>query len=327
MTDSAPAMPIASRIELYSNMVLIREVETKLGELFAAGTIPGFIHLSIGQEAVAAGVASVLRKGDTFSTTHRGHGHALANGVDLDRFLLEVLGREGGLCKGRSGSMHVTDMSIGMLGANGIVGAGMPIAVGSALAHQVRRRRSIAVAFFGDGALAEGVAHESLNIARLWRLPVLFVCENNGWSEFSPTDKMLAATPLRLAAAFEIEALSIDGDDVEAVSEAAGQLANATRTGAGPTVLECQTHRHRGHFEGDPQRYRPASEVSSLSMHDPVVFHRARLVARGVEGAELDAVDSEVRSRVTAAVERALEAAAPAGPLPRSAVYAETTSG
>ena len=223
--------------------------------------------------------------------------------------------------------MHVTDTSIGMLGANGIVGAGMPIAVGSAFAHQVRKRKSIAVAFFGDGALAEGVAHESLNIARLWRLPVLFVCENNGWSEFSPTDTMLATTPLRLAAAFEIEALSIDGDDVEAVSEATRQLAGATRSGAGPTVLECHTHRHRGHFEGDPQRYRPATEVSSLSMQDPIISYRARLVTHGVKEAELEAVDSAVRARVTAAVERALEAAAPEGALPRTAVYAETTRG
>lgn len=178
---------------LYRTMSLIRHVETALTRLFANGEVPGFIHLSIGQEAVAAGVAGVLLPQDSLATTHRGHGHVLARGMDVAGFMKEIMGREGGLCKGRGGSMHVADLSLGILGANGIVGAGIPIALGSAMAHRARKTGGVAVAFFGDGAMAEGVLHETLNMAALWKCPLLLVCENNGWSEFSPTSRQFAA--------------------------------------------------------------------------------------------------------------------------------------
>src|SRR5271156_4463003 len=180
-----PRKPFAAELlRLYAEMRLIREVEQRLSVLFGDGEIPGFIHLSIGQEAVAVGIAAALQRHDTLASNHRGHGHALAKGLDVSRFFLEILGRSEGYCGGRGGSMHVADMSVGMLGANGIVGAGLSIALGSALAHRTLGRPAIAVAFFGDGALAEGLLHECLNLAAVWRLPLLFVCENNGWGEF-----------------------------------------------------------------------------------------------------------------------------------------------
>ncbi|MFP3941200.1 MAG: thiamine pyrophosphate-dependent enzyme [Thermoanaerobaculia bacterium] len=215
-------------------MLRIRRVEERLAGLFADGEVPGFIHLSIGQEAIAAGVASALDPADTIASTHRGHGHALAKGVALDAFFMEIMGRDTGVCRGRGGSMHVADMSVGMLGANGIVGAGIPLAVGSALAHQTRHTGGVAAAFFGDGALAEGVLHESLNLAALWKLPMLFVCENNGWSEFSPTARQFVANVRELAAAFGIESERVDGNDAAAVAQAAARQVTALREGAGP---------------------------------------------------------------------------------------------
>ena len=210
----------AELLRLYADMRLIREVEQRLSLLFGDGEIPGFIHLSIGQEAVAVGVAGALRTDDTLASNHRGHGHAIAKGLDLSRFFLEIMGRSEGYCGGRGGSMHVADMSVGMLGANGIVGAGLPIAVGSALAHQLRKTGAIACVFFGDGALAEGVLHESFNMAALWRLPILFVCENNGWSEFSPAARQLATEPSKLAGTFEIPAERVDGNDIVEIGRA-----------------------------------------------------------------------------------------------------------
>jgi pyruvate dehydrogenase E1 component alpha subunit len=311
--------------EHYRAMVTIRTMELQLAEAFAAGEIPGFIHLSVGQEAVAVGIASALRDGDTFATTHRGHGHAIANGVDLVRFAQELFGRAPGLCAGRGGSMHVADLSIGMLGANGIVGAGVPIATGSALAHQVLGREAIAVALFGDGALGEGAVYESLNLAQLWRLPLLVVCENNGWSEFSPADRMYASSPAAFAAAFGVPHERIDGNDVEAVATAAARAVAAVRAGAGPRMLECITHRHRGHFEGDPQRYRAPDELARLAEHDSVVRTRRTLLARGHTETTLATLESAAAAVVADAL-----AAARAAPLPEASavppqVYAEAS--
>ncbi len=251
-------------------MQLIREAETRLSQLFADGEIPGFIHLSVGQEAVAAGVVSALERNDTLASNHRGHGHAIAKGIDLDRFFLEIMGKAEGICQGRGGSMHVADMSVGMLGANGIVAAGLPIAVGSALAHRVNRTKNIAAVFFGDGALAEGVLHESFNLATIWKLPVLFVCENNGWSEFSPTSRQFAADAIRLAGAFGISGKSVEGDNVLEVATAARELVGQIRVDGSPGLLECRTHRVRGHFEGDPQKYRDAKDLGIAQDSDPI---------------------------------------------------------
>src|SRR5215472_5820290 len=221
----------AELVRLYADMRLIREVEQRLVALFSDGEIPGFIHLSIGQEAVAVGVASALRPHDTLASNHRGHGHALAKGLDVSRFFLEIMGRSEGYCGGRGGSMHVADMSVGMLGADGIVGASLPIAVGSALAHDVRKTGGVACVFFGDGALAEGALHESFNLAALWKLPLLFVCENNGWSEFSPAARQLATDPTKLAETFKIAAERVDGNDIVAVRAAAVSAIEAVRAG------------------------------------------------------------------------------------------------
>lgn len=293
----------ADLLALHRMMLRIRRVEERLSQLFADGEVPGFIHLSIGQEAIAAGVGSVLERVDTVASTHRGHGHALAKGVALDAFFMEIMGRDTGICRGRGGSMHVADMSVGMLGANGIVGAGIPLATGSAMAHQVRRTGGLAVAFFGDGALAEGVLHESLNLAALWRLPALFVCENNGWSEFSPTARQFTANVRDLAAAFGIDGEAVDGNDAAAVAEAAGRLAGAVRAGEGPRVLECITRRVRGHYEGDPQKYRTDADADPDA--DPLARSLARLKQARAKQAEIDALAAEVEAEIEAAVEAA----------------------
>ena len=302
--------PSADRLQaLYRTMSLIRHVEQTLSQLFANSEVPGFIHLSIGQEAVAAGVASALLPQDTLATTHRGHGHVLARGMDVTGFIKEIMGRQGGLCKGRGGSMHVADLSLGILGANGIVGAGIPIALGSAMAHQARGTGGIAVAFFGDGAMAEGVLHETLNMAALWKCPLLLVCENNGWSEFSPTDRQFAATLQGLSQAFGISYAQVDGNDALAVADAAQSAAGQLRAGHGPFVLECRTHRVRGHFEGDAQKYRDPDELAAVQDHDPLARARALLASEKVD---TGAIDAEAAALVEAAVQAARADALPA---------------
>ncbi len=312
---------------LYEGMLTIRRAEERLQALFADGEVPGFIHLSIGQEAVPVGISASLGPADTVASNHRGHGHALAKGIDLDGFFAELMGRETGLCRGRGGSMHVADVSIGMLGANGIVGAGLPITLGSALAHRTRGSDAVAVAYFGDGALAEGVLHECLNIAALWRLPMLFACENNGWSEFSPTDRQMKAKLKDLAGAFAIPHHDVDGNDVEAVAAAAQDCIAAMRRGDGPRVLECHTTRVRGHYEGDRQDYRASDEIAGLAEFDPVARCSARLLAAGVKQARLDAVSQAVDGRIAQAVERARAAAEPQFAEALADVYTQAAGG
>ena len=307
--QSNSAATLAERLTpLYRTMSLIRQVETALTRLFANGEVPGFIHLSIGQEAVATGIASALQAQDSLATTHRGHGHVLARGMEVTGFMKEIMGREGGLCKGRGGSMHVADLSLGILGANGIVGAGIPIALGSAMAHKIRKTGGVAVAFFGDGAMAEGVLHETMNMASLWKSPLLMVCENNGWSEFSPTSRQFTASLQKLAEAFGIGYAQVDGNDVIAVADAAAAAAEQLRAGKGPFVLECVTHRVRGHFEGDAQKYRDAGELESVHEHDPLTSARKTLQAAGVDSS---AIDAEIAAQVEAAIDAARADALP----------------
>ena len=294
---------------LYRNMLLIRRIEEALRQLFADGHVPGFVHLSIGQEAVPVGVSSHLRDSDTVSSNHRGHGHTIAKGVDPSAFFAEVLGRSTGLCKGRGGSMHVADLSKGMLGANGIVGAGLPITTGSALALKIRGNGDIAVVYFGDGALAEGVLHECFNIAALWGLPVLFVCENNGWSEFSPTANQVSFKLQALAKAYGIRYASVDGNVVAEVADGAGKLIDRMRKTPVPAVLECATTRVRGHYEGDRQDYREAGEVAGLDARDPLLLARGAMAE--VDAAWFDTVAQEVEAEVAAAVAAAKEAPLP----------------
>lgn len=299
MTDKQKAEQLLAH---YRVMRLIRTVESSLIKLFADGEVPGFIHLSIGQEASAAGVMAALDERDTFATTHRGHGHVIARGIDLDMFFMELMGKDGGICRGRGGSMHVADMDKGILGANGIVGAGIPIALGSAMAHSVRKTGGVAVAIFGDGAMAEGVLHESLNMAALWKLPMIFVCENNGWSEFSPTKQQFAAELGDLGRAFGIPHLLVDGNDVEAVAEGARRMVAEARSD-GPRILECKTHRVRGHFEGDPQKYRPEADAGLSTELDPLTRAEERLAQYGAAAAIEDII-ADCEARVAAAADR-----------------------
>ena len=310
--------------DLYRQMLVIRRAEERLQKLFANGEIPGFLHLSIGQEAVAAGVSSALRSTDTVASTHRGHGHALAKGVALPGFFAEIMGRASGVCGGRGGSMHVADLSIGMLGANGIVAAGIPIATGSALALKIKDVGDVAVVYFGDGALAEGVVHECLNVSALWSLPVLFVCENNGWSEFSPTERQLATDLGRLATAFGIEHADIDGNDVLTVSGQAKSLVESMRDRPGPRVLECRTTRLRGHFEGDRQDYRDPAEVSAQAERDPLVRARDTLARAGYHQSWFEEQLATVDKQIDAAVEAARAAPEPSADQLLSDVYTPT---
>ena len=317
--------PTETLLVLHRTMQLIRATEVSLSRLFADGEIPGFIHLSVGQEAVAAGVVGALAAQDTFATTHRGHGHVLARGVTLDRFFKEIMGRADGICGGRGGSMHVADLSLGVLGANGIVGAGLPLATGSALAHKVRGTGGVAVAFFGDGAMAEGALHECLNMAALWRLPLVLVCENNGWSEFSPTSRQFAGRLDALGAAFGVPHRAVDGNDALAVATATAEVVAAARDG-GPRILECITTRVHGHFEGDPQRYRSEEEIGKLADSDPLRRSAERLLAAGVATETLTAIADEAEAAVRAAIEAARADALPDFAAALADVYTPTTA-
>lgn len=297
-----------SLLDLYERMFLVRECEMRLAERFNDGKIPGFIHLSIGQEAVAVGVASALRSEDTIASTHRGHGHGIAKGMTPLDLFHEISGNLEGPCRGRGGSLHVADFSVGMLGANGIVGGGIPIAVGSALAHATLGSSKVSAVFFGDGALAEGVLYESINLAALKRLPALFVCENNGWSEFSQTSSQYVGTFEKLAATFGVRFRQVDGNDVQAVHAAALELVADLRAGRGPAALECLTLRVKGHYEGDPQVYRQGVDDHRPST-DPIVLARQRLGADAAP--RLADVEARVRAQVDAAAKAAAAGARP----------------
>jgi len=309
-------------LQYYRQMLLIRLAEEQLSTLFADGAVPGFIHLSIGQEAVAVGVTSSLDADDTVASNHRGHGHALAKGLSLHSFYSELFGMQEGLCGGRGGSMHVADLSKGMLGANGIVGAGLSIAVGSALAHKVLGRDSIAVVFFGDGALAEGLVHESFNMAKLKGLPVLFVCENNGWSEFSSTDEQIGFTLESLAAGYEVPYSRAVGNDVLDVAAKAGGAVDQVRQNSTPAVLECKTLRVRGHFEGDPQKYRDRND-EEIDANDPLRIAHAGLLERGCSDQELADIRRETQDQIDQAVATARKGTVPEFGSALAGVYAD----
>lgn len=298
--DRESGAAVSALLSMYEAMLLIRMVEESLDEAFSRGIVPGFIHLSIGQEATAVGVNHALEPGDTIASTHRGHGHALAKGIQPLRLIQEILGKDEGICRGRGGSLHVADISVGMLGANGIVGGGIPIALGSALAHMKLGTRNVAAVFFGDGALSEGVCYEAMNLASLWRLPLLFVCENNGWSEFSAFRDQYAGDLRKLAGAFSLPFMSVDGNDVEAVFGAASAVVARMRDGGGPSVLECRTMRIGGHYQGDTQRYRDRSLETGTS--DPLERAAKRLAALGAAPGAMAAVEARIRQQVAEAM-------------------------
>jgi TPP-dependent pyruvate/acetoin dehydrogenase alpha subunit len=295
-------------------MALIRAFETQVAALYRDGEIPGFVHTSLGQEAVAAGVCGALGRDDYLTTTHRGHGHVLAKGADVDGMMAELFGRATGLSRGKGGSMHVADPSVGILGANAIVGAGIPLATGAALSSKLLRQGRVSVAFFGEGAVNQGAFHEAVNLAAIWDLPVLFLCENNRYAEFTDSSTMArVADVTERAAAYGIRALAVDGNDAQAVHAAAVEAVAACRAGDGPVLIEAVTYRWHGHYEGDGQPYKPADEAERWRARDPLVLAEAELVADGLATEEqLAEVRRTAEERVAQAVETARAADVPA---------------
>jgi pyruvate dehydrogenase E1 component alpha subunit len=298
--------------EMYRTLWRIRSFEGQVQRLAGLGEVPGFPHLSTGQEAVAVGVCAHLSREDALFTSHRGHGHVLAKGSDLEATFAEILGRQDGLCRGRGGSMHLVDAANGVLGATGVVGGNLALAAGAAWAAQARGERNISVVFFGDGATGAGAFHETINLAVLWRLPVLFVCENNGYAEFTSREEHSnVAQVSKFAAPYAMPTQTIDGNDLPAVYAAAGEAIEGLRRGEGPYLLECMTYRMAGHYVGDAQRYRSKEELAAMQEKCPIERLKRHLVERGVAPAELDAIGEGAKQEVQQAVERARTAPRP----------------
>jgi acetoin:2,6-dichlorophenolindophenol oxidoreductase subunit alpha len=308
--------------EFLAGMLLIRRFEEKVEERFRAGDLAGFLHADIGQEAVAVGVCRALEDGDTIASTHRAHGHVLANGTPATEVMAELYGKVEGCSHGYGGSMHLYDVARGNMGANAVVGGGLPAVVGGALAFKFRRQPRVAVAFFGDGATNTGVFHESLNLAQLWMVPAVFVCENNRWSESTPQWQHQPIEDLtRRAAAFGMHAVRVDGQDVEAVHLAARDALAHARSGKGPVFLLCETERLTGHYMGDAQVYRDKAELRRLKeTRDPITLLRARLELGDEEWARLE---SEAARIVDEALAFALAATDPQPSDALKYVYAE----
>lgn len=302
------------KLWIYRTMNDIRYFELKALSLFEQNMLRGSVHLYAGEEAVAAGVCAHLRDEDYITSTHRGHGHCIAKGAKLDMAMAELMGRATGYCKGRSGSMHIADFERGNLGANAIVGGGIPIATGAALAAKLRGSDQVAVSFFGDGASNEGTFHESINLASVWKLPVLYVCENNGFGISVPTKQSTSVERIsERGAAYNIPGVTVDGNDVYAVYAETEKAVERAKRGEGPTLIECVTYRHLGHWTGDPQNYRSREEVEEWkNTKDPIVRMRARLLADGDFTAdELDAIEQKARADADAAAEFAISSPEP----------------
>lgn len=324
-TDLAPER----LLRLYRDMLLIRRFEERAAELRMAGLIPGFLHPYIGQEAVAVGVCAALGPGAALTSTHRGHGHMLARGASPARMYAELYGRRDGYNRAKGGSLHMIDTELGFLGANGIVGGGIPLATGAGLQLKRTGVEDVAVSFFGDGATNEGAFHESLNLASLWKLPVLYVCENNLYGEFTRQDRHQVVKDVATrAAAYEIPGVIADGNDVLDVRRVARDAVARAVAGDGPTLIEAKTYRHRGHYEGDMGRYRPPDEVAEWLARDPIITFGARLVGEhGVSQKALDGTATEIERTLD---EAAAFAEASPHPDPEEAledVYTETHEG
>ncbi len=301
-------------VELYRKMVSIRLFEQKVEHHFLAGDIPGFVHLYIGEEGIAAGVMANMTKDDYIESTHRGHGHTIAKGADLNRMMAEIFGKKTGYCKGKGGSMHIADFSVGMLGANGIVGGGYTLAVGAGLASKLRGDKRISAVFFGDGASNRGTFHEALNMAAVWNLPVLFVCENNQWASTTPTNTANSVEDVAdRAQGYGIPGYIVDGNDVLAVYEASREIIESIRSGNGPVILECKSYRIKGHFVGDPERYRTKEEVQEVfENNNPITRFEEKVTEAGVMTKdELKAIYGEVESAIEEAVRYAMESPEP----------------
>lgn len=299
--------------DMYGRMRKIREFEKKAMNLFAEGKIPGFVHLYIGEEAVATGVCANLTDEDFITSTHRGHGHIVAKGGDLKFMMAELFGKETGYCKGKGGSMHIADREKGILGANGIVGAGHNIACGAGLSISCRGTDQVCVCFFGDASTNQGTFHESLNLASIWKLPIVFVCENNHYGISMSQERHMAIKDVSdRASSYGIPGITVDGNDVVAVFEAAKEAIARARKGQGPTLLEAKTYRQRGHFEGDAGAYKPEDEQKEWMSKDPIEKFSAFLKENNLLKAEdLEAIDKQVADDIAAAIKFAEESSYP----------------
>ncbi len=326
-TPSEVNLSAEDLLGLYRRMLLIRRVEERLGEDFKRGDLPGPVHLYIGEEAVATGVCAHLTDADWIASTHRGHGHFLAKGGDPRLLVAEVYGREGGVCRGMGGSMHVADFSKGILGANGIVGGGIGLAVGAALAAQLDRKGAVSVVFFGDGAANQGVLMEALNVSALWKLPLLLICENNGFSEFSPTETVTVGAIADRAKPFGVPSAAVDGNDVIAVWQAASAAVRRARAGEGPSLIECRTYRLRGHVESEASflqgRYRSDEEVADWATRDPIARLAGYLDEHAIAPASArEAIEAEIAAAVAEAVTYATDSPYPAPDQARQFMFA-----
>jgi len=300
-------------IDLYATMKKIRLFEEKVSELFAEGKLPGFVHLYAGEEAIGVGVCAHLTDRDYITSTHRGHGHCIAKGVEINSMMAEVYGKATGACKGKGGSMHIADVDKGMLGANGIVGAGGPLACGSGLMAKTLGTDQVTVCFFGDGAAEQGTMHEAMNLACCWNLPVVFVCENNGYAESTPWGYHCAAKSIAdRAAAYDMPGITVDGTDFFAVYEAAEEAIGRARRGDGPSLMECRGFRYYGHFEGDAMLYVTEEEKKRNRARDPIENAKKRAIERGlVSAAQLAEVDAQAAAIIEEAVKFAEESSWP----------------
>jgi len=309
VAGSIPVLSNDQLLAMYRMMFLIRRVEESLLELAESGKIGGAMHTAVGHEGAAVGMAAALRQDDYLTCTYRGHHHSLARGMDAKRAICEVLGKAAGFAKGKGGSMHFLDPSLGLMGANGIVGAQVPHAAGMALAAKIRGEDKIAITFFGDGALYQGLMHETFNMAQKWNLPVIFYCENNRYSEMTPIARTSSVSDIYMfARAYGMESVQIDGNDVEVVYEAVRKAAARARAGEGPTFIEGITYRLAGHMAGDLETYRSSEEIDMQRAYEPLAQLAQKLLDRGVEQAELDRIRAAVEADVQADVEFALAA-------------------
>lgn len=302
-------------IRLYRKMLEIRIFEEKVFELYGQNLVPGTIHLYSGEEAVAVGVCTNLRQSDYIVSTHRGHGHCIAKGAKLDKTMAEILGKKTGYCKGKGGSMHIADFSIGVLGATAVVGAGIPIATGAGLSSKLRGSDQVTACFFGDGASNQGTFHEGINLAAIWSLPVLFVCENNLYAMGTrQTQAMLPQNISERSVAYGIPGVSIDGNDVLSVYDAAEEAVKRARGGLGPTLIECKTYRQKGHSRWDPATYRPKGEVEKWLEKDPIIRLEKQLLSNGeLSEAKTTRIKREIENAVEDAVKFAVSSPYPAG--------------
>jgi pyruvate dehydrogenase E1 component alpha subunit len=300
-------------VYMFRKMLEIRFFEEKVFDLYAQNLVPGTIHLYAGEEAVAVGVCSNLRKNDYITSTHRGHGHCIAKGADLKRTMAEILGKKTGYCKGKGGSMHIADFSIGMLGATAVVGAGIPIAVGAGLSIKLRKTDQVVACFFGEGASNQGTFHEGINMAAVWRLPVIFVCENNLYAMGTHQSRVMNIENIAdRAIAYGIPGVVVDGNNVLAVYEATVKAVERARNGEGPTLIECKTYRHKGHSRVDPARYRPKEEVEEWLAKDPIKRFKEKLLKDGIlTEAEVRQIEREVAAKIEDAVRFAMESPYP----------------